>query len=216
MYIDQFLQTQPKIRLPQKIVDICRTGEKLMAQSPDPLHDHHHLGRLLKHLQSFLKKHPHYQPKIDFAVLLPALCWHDVWKAQRQTLNPLKLIYYQIYEGWGSWKIFHYQHRQHLPAITLAQITYAIRKHSQFQFFSLKTLEAKILRDLDDLDILSAKRLKPLLGQRHQVHPLSKKIGQLFLFLQTRNSAFADAQFPWTKKRLARQSQIVRKLLNWL
>lgn len=213
MYIEKFLQNHPQIKLSKKIIAICKTGEKLMAQSPDPIHDHHHIGRLLKHLEIFLKQH---QEKIDYSILLPAICWHDVWKGRRQSLNPIKLFYYQIYEGIGSLKIFYHHNQHHLPSATLKKIGYAIRKHSQFQFFPLKTIEAKILRDIDDLDILSAKRLKPLLAKRRYVSALTKKLGKAFLFLQTRPSAYKNSQFIWTKKRLQKQTKIVQKLLNWL
>lgn len=213
MYIDNFLKNHPQIKLPSKIIQICRTGEELMAQSPDPIHDHHHVGRLLKHLEKFLKKH---QENVDFSVLLPAICWHDVWKGRRQSLNPFKLFYYQIYEGLGSLWIFYKKNRRHLPPATLKKIGYAIRKHSQFQFFSLKTVEAKILRDIDDLDILSAKRLRPLLKKRKLVHPLIKKIGKAFLFFQTKPSAYQSSQYLWTKNRLRKQTKIAKKLLQWL
>lgn len=110
-----------------------------------------------------------------------------------------------------------YHHNQHyLPSTTLKKIGYAIRKHSQFQFFPLKTIEAKILRDIDDLDIISAKRLKPLLAKRRYVSTLTKKLGKAFLFFQTRPFAYKNSQFIWTKNRLQKQTKIVQKLLRWL
>ncbi len=213
MYIDNFLKNHPQIKLPKVIVQTCRRGEELMSQSPDPIHDHHHIGRLLKHLEKFLKKHP---DEINFSVLLPAICWHDVWKGRRQSLNPFKLFYYQIYEGLGSLWIFYEKNSQHLSKELLGNIGYAIRKHSQFQFFPLKTTEAKILRDIDDLDILSAKRLRPLLNKRNLVHPLTKKMGKLFLYFQTRASSYQASQYRWTKRILQKQTRIVKKLLRWL
>lgn len=213
MYIDQFLSKHPEIKLTPHLLEICREGERRMSLSPDPIHDHHHVGRILGYLQNFIKNHAY---QTDYSVLLPAICWHDVWKAQRQTLNPIKLIYYQIYEGIGSLRIFRQHNKHHLPAEVLAKIGYVIRKHSQVQFFSLKTLEAKILRDLDDLDILSAKRLKPLLKKRRSVSPFTRKIGKLFLYLQTRHYSILAAQFPWTRKKLISQTKKASKLLKWL
>lgn len=185
-----------------------------MSLSRDPIHDHHHLGRLLKYLTTFLK---HHQRRIDFQVLLPAICWHDVWKGQRHTLNPLKLIYYQIYEGLGSQRIFQAaNYRLFNDRRLLKQIGYAIRKHSQVQLFPLTKLEAKILKDLDDLDVLSAPRLKPLLAQRHQVHPFTRALGKAFLQFQLNPAVQSAAQFPWTKHRLNKQATVLRKLLSWL
>lgn len=183
-----------------------------MSQSPDPIHDHHHIGRILKQLGWFLKSHA---KKPNFEILLPAICWHDVWKGRRQSLNPIKLFYYQLYEGIGSWRIFQ-KHQKDLPANLAAQIGYAIRKHSQFQFFSLKTFEAKILRDLDDLDIVSAKRLRPLLKKRNFVSTIVKKIGKAFLYFQTHKNSHRKSEFNWTRKRLEKQNKIARKFLKWL
>lgn len=212
MYIDQFLTDHPKIKLPQQMIELCREGERRMSLSRDPVHDHHHLGRLFRYLKTFQR---HHSLPINFQVLLPAICWHDVWKGQRQTLNPLKLTYYQIYEGLGSLKIF-YQQNRHLEPNLRQQIGYAIRKHSQFQLFPLTTLESKILKDLDDLDVLSAQRLKPLLQKRHQVHPFTKAFGKAFLHFQLSPAIAKAAQFSWTKKRLNKQAALLKKLLKWL
>lgn len=212
MYIEKFLSNHPDIKLSPKILKLCTEGERLMSQSPDPIHDHHHIGRILRQLDRFLKSHT---KRPDFEILLPAICWHDVWKGKRQSLNPVKLFYHQLYEGIGSWRIFQ-KHRANLPAGLAAQIGYAIRKHSQFQFFPLKTFEAKILRDLDDLDIVSAKRLRPLLEKRKSVSTIVRKIGKAFLYFQTNKKSHQKSEFSWTRERLKKQNKIARKFLKWL
>lgn len=211
MFIQDFLQKNKAVKISPATLEICLEGERLMMVSPDPLHNHHHLNRLFKNLSTFLRNHPHLKPNFD--VLLTALCWHDVWKARRRSLNPLILLYYQIYEGYGSIEIFGEHNKELAPALK-KQINYAIRKHAQFQFLPLKTLEAKILRDIDDLDVLNAKRLRPLLRIRNQVSPLVRIIGRAYLKFASSDHSAKATQFPWTREKIRQQNQIVRRILN--
>jgi len=212
MYIDQFLDRHPKIKLSQTSLMLCKIGERKMINSIDPLHDKHHIGRLLKNLSAFLKYYPNHK-KINFEVLLLSICWHDTWKAKRQTMNPFKLVYYQVYEGIGSMIIFSKNTINLLPQSIIEKVNYTIRKHSQFQFFSLTTLESKILKDIDDLDILNAKRLRPLLRKRKEISIFTKTFGKYYISHKSSEKSLNDMEFSWSKKKAERINKIINKIL---
>jgi hypothetical protein len=183
-----------------------------MKVSLDPLHDDAHIGRLLKNLSLFLKAYPNHH-LINFETLLLAICWHDAWKAQRVTLNPLKLIYYQLYEGIGSMILFSKGSVGILSSDQIADVNYAIRKHAQFQLVPLSTFEAKILKDIDDLDVLNVQRMRYVLQKIHTVGHFTKLFGKMWFWYATRKNASAMAEFTWTQRRLDKTNQIIRKLL---
>ena len=92
--------------------------------------------------------------KIDFQVLLLSICWHDVWISKRIPKNLIHLTFHQIVEGLGSALIFKkYALKAKLNKKLLRSVYYAIRKHSSFQVIPPFTLEAKILIDLDKLEL---------------------------------------------------------------
>lgn len=89
------------------------------------------------------------------------MSWHDVWKSQRLAKNSLVLLHHQWMDGLGSVQLFKEAAKvAKLSSELTAQVSYAIRKHAQFQFTPVKTLEAQVLRDLDNLDLFSPERLK--------------------------------------------------------
>lgn len=194
MYIDQFLKNHPKIKLSKKVLNLCKIGEMKMRNSINQLHNEHHIDRLLNNLKLFLKNHNNHH-KINFEILLLSVCWHDVWKANKQTLNPFKLLYHQLYEDIGSMIIFSKQTIDLLPKDIITEVNYSIRKHSQFQLFALTSIEAKILKDIDDLDILHTSRLRPLLKKRNKVNYFTKKFGKYYFSYYTSNSLIKKLEF---------------------
>ncbi|MDH5532989.1 MAG: hypothetical protein OEX81_01005 [Candidatus Pacebacteria bacterium] len=213
MYIDKFLKNHPKIKISKKTLMLCRVGEQKMADSIDQLHDNHHIGRLLSNLESFLKDNRNHK-KINFEILLLSIIWHDTWKAKKQSLNPFKLLFHQIYEGFGSVIIFSKHSVGLLPKSIIVEVNYAIRKHAQFQFFPLNSIEAKILKDLDDLDLFHVRRLRPLIKKRNQVNYFTKIFGKYYINKLSSKKSLNNLQFSWTKKKTNKINKIVKKLLK--
>jgi hypothetical protein len=213
MYIDQFLSNHPQIKISKTVLMLCKVGETKMRNSIDPLHDEHHIGRLLNNLKFFLKKHKNHQ-KINFEILLLSICWHDVWKAKRQTLNPIKLIYYQLYEGIGSLLIFSKNSVGLLPNDIIAEVNYAIRKHSQFQLFSLTSIESKILKDIDDLDVLNPKRMRYLLSKANSVNKFTKQFGKSWLKILANKKTTNRLEFEWSRKKSQKINYFVNKIIR--
>lgn len=135
-----------------------------MSQSVDPHHDRHHVEKMLSDLDYLLKSVPNLVSEINFTVLLPAICWHDIWISKQKTKSLLQLIAQQIVEGRKSANIFNHYSKKLLPSKQVQDVAYCIRKHSSFQIIPPFTIEAKILIDLDKLELWNVYRF---LGKRN-------------------------------------------------
>lgn len=130
-----------------------------MSASKDPYHDWTHTQRMLQDFEFLLKEEPNLKKTISPEVVILSICWHDTWKAGRIGKNSLQLLYHQLMDGLGSALLFrNVSQGSELNEDVRNQVFYAIRKHAQFQLLPTKTKEAHILRDLDDLELLSHER----------------------------------------------------------
>ena len=137
-------------------------------------------------------------------MLLLSICWHDVWKSYKtQTQNLLKMLYEQYSDGLGSAKIFNkYASRTNLHKSILNQVQYCIRKHSSLQFRKRKTVESKILTDLDKLETWNIKRYEQAMVEYKKVGTLNGKkvrLAKFFFKRFMRKSTTDDYYFSWTK-----------------
>lgn len=131
----------------------CYAGIRLMSESHDPHHDRSHIEKMLSDLDYLLTMVPNLSARINFSVLLPAICWHDIWISRQKSRGINHLIYQQIIEGSKSAQIFVAESAGQLPPKQTRLISYAIRKHSSLQLLPPFTIEAKILIDLDKLEL---------------------------------------------------------------
>jgi len=149
--LEKYLSPQGKILADQAL--------ERMKVSKDPYHDWTHAQRMLQDFEYLLKEEPSLKEKITPEVVILSICWHDTWKAGRLGTNTVQLLYHQFMDGLGSAFIFKdAAAKSELSSPIADQVFYAIRKHAQFQFFPIRTLEANILRDLDDLELVSHDR----------------------------------------------------------
>jgi len=167
MKVEDFIKKH-KITLNNQAKKICQEGIKQMYKSKDPIHGHIHIFDIIGLLDRFINESNEInKPKINFNILLPAICWHDIWKSQRhQTTNLIQFKFEQIWDGIGSSIIFKkYAKQNNLKKHYSKKIHYAILYHGgPISKYKRKncSLEAKILDDLDSVDFWSLKRLKYL------------------------------------------------------
>lgn len=132
-----------------------------MEVSKDPYHDRTHAERMLHDFSFLLKTEEAVAQALNPEVVILSICWHDTWKAGRVGQSSLDLLIHQFWDGLGSLRIFERAAKAaDLDPELRKQVSYAIRKHAHFQFLPIRTLEAKVLRDLDDLDLWSEERLE--------------------------------------------------------
>ncbi len=146
-------RTKYQIRLDLQTLRICYDGIALMSKSLDPHHDKTHIQKILGDLDYLLTMVPNLAGRIKFDILLPAICWHDAWISQQKSRGIIHLIYQQIVEGRQSSNIFYYHAASSLPYPQVQKICYCIRKHSSLQLLPPLSIEAKILIDLDKLEL---------------------------------------------------------------
>lgn len=146
------------IVLHKSTLKVCREGIRRMGKSVDPHHDKRHVERLFNHLSYLLSADNNLRKIVDFNILIPSICWHDVWISTQKAQSMPKLLWNNFAEGILSAKIFYDYAYRYLRYPKIMKIHYAIRKHSSFQIFPIKTLEAKVLVDVDKLELWNSKR----------------------------------------------------------
>ena len=153
-----------KINVSDQAIRLCETAIDIIRRSRLPLYDERHVFAVFDNLDRFLNEGNQVKKnEIDFDVLLLAICWHDIWKSKKFPLHLSQWLPFYFFEGIGSMRIFKRAARAvGFEEKTTKAVTYAIRKHPGFQILPLKTLEAKILKDMDGLEEWSLARLKPL------------------------------------------------------
>lgn len=165
MQFDDFIRKHT-ISLSPAIDRCCRHALAIMEQSNDALHTDKHIQNLFQELDILVG---YEKRSIDYDILLPALCWHDIWYAIQPTTNNTFVIVFRIfYEAYGSAKCFlGYTKQYPIDQNIIQEIYLAIRRHARtgvrFIDHVLNTphsYEAQVLRDLDELDVWSIQRLE--------------------------------------------------------
>lgn len=202
MQFREFLQKN-NIVLPKTIKSICTDGLKLMKKSVDPLHKEDHIFRILDSLDSLLKYNSKIKKEIDFDVLLPAICWHDIWRSQKFYNTKITFLYATLFDGLRSAKLFKKNAKNLLIDKTLIkQISYTIRKHSAIQLLPYSTLTSKILKELDLLDEWSIERLNIIENDYLKTQLISPRVIKIAKFyfdhfmMKSHQSIFC---LPWTQ-----------------
>ncbi|MFA4826999.1 MAG: hypothetical protein WC596_01955 [Candidatus Shapirobacteria bacterium] len=210
-----------KIELSEKTRLMWGKAMVVATKNKDGVHGPEHMERILASLDELLKSEKGLREKIDFEVLLTAIGWHDCWKSKRNPTNVFSFLFDMFHEGRASAKIFgRIAKRNGLEKKTISKIKYAIRKHSAFQLKKHKTIEAKILWDLDSLDIWSWERVEAL-KEKYLAGVASKKTQKMirvgiFYFEKIMMSWEEKKKFyfRWTKKRLAEKKKIFLEKLK--
>jgi hypothetical protein len=178
----------------QKIKILLDKAVEFMTNTRDSSHGMEHINNLLRETNRFFKSTEN-KFDIDREILLLALYWHDVWKSQ---IRPSWRNYFflQFYDGLGSMLMFkNYASKVSLPPEMIRSVSYTIRKHSAFQGLPRKTLEAKLLWDVDTLDIWNFQRTQAVFQDLGASNPTAldsyiryiKKAGFKLYFEWTRN-----------------------------
>lgn len=148
----------------------CELGIEIMKDAQDLSHSDSHIYRIFRDLDLFLCENKEIKKnEIDFEALLLAICWHDVWRSKKLTTNILRGAYVLFWDGRGSVKMYK-RHNKKIPLSKKlsASVIHAIKKHAFFQIKKPKSLEAKILKDLDQLELFSTERVREIAETYYQ------------------------------------------------
>lgn len=219
MNLNEFCEKN-SISLSKSVENLCNDGIQQMSVSKDFHHDENHIFRLFILLDEFLFNFPDgFKSKINFNILLPSICWHDVWKSRReQSRNILALFIYELYEGIGSYKIFkkHIRLKKYDKQIdkqTINSISYCIKRHSGFMsllgvprvFSGIDSTEGKILRDIDCLESWNYERLEILIEKYsfriREFNPWLFRFAKLYCFNKLINISDKFFYFDYSHKK---------------
>lgn len=203
MTLKEFI-TKYHLALSPPLLHACQEGLRRMNISRDPFHDNSHVTGILANLDQFLTENRELSiSKINFPVLLLAICWHDVWKSQGNFTNRKNTVFREFYEGVGSMRIFSKSSNGFsLPPDVIRKTKYAIRKHSTFQLFPKRTLESKILYDMDSLEVWDFGRLKKALdkmGGIDHIGPSLIRVGKFYFQHWMMKKTGSNLYFSWTR-----------------
>lgn len=194
MLLKNFVE-QNRLKVDSKYLDLAEEGFRIMKRSRDIRHDHEHVAEIIQLLEKFVKNEKSVNHKeIDFDVLLPSICWHDVWLTYRDQVNSIKsLILERTYEGLGSSKLF----KKHLEKKRddfpkAGDISMIISLHADYKFLPFlkiaklfyRNIELKILTDLDTISALSInriKRIKKRYMKKHSTDPLLFRVAFFYV-----------------------------------
>ncbi len=176
-------------------------GYEIMEKSRDFIHDKVHIDNLFMLLDEFLENQNEVKNRLDLKILVLAICWHDTWKATIDPKSIFAMVYAQATEGVRSYLVFHKKAKKYNLNTKLIKDTgYVIRKHSSFQIFPTKSIEAKVLQDIDKLESISLDRF--LRAFKNNPHLNKKSRFHLAKFYVSRFSR-NDCYFEWSKKLFA-------------
>ncbi|EKE13274.1 MAG: hypothetical protein ACD_13C00047G0001 [uncultured bacterium] len=210
-----------RLRISPASLSACEYALRNMHRSLDPLHNHLHIYSMLESLHSFINADPNIKSQIDFDVLLVAICWHDVWKSGKNPRHKRAIIFHNLAEGLAAMRLFSRYAKIHpLPKVQVKKINYAIRKHSAVQILPKRTLEARILKDLDALEMWSFSRIANAVKHNGGVKNIPYKLFLLFSWYfsfwqlrRTTNNYYLD----WSKNEfLIRRRQFLIQLSAFL
>lgn len=224
MELEAFL-SRNKISLPDLVLSLCHEGIEITRNGIDPLHDENHTFRILTDLDQFLREETKIErSEVNFEVLLLSICWHDVWRAKIFPKNVISLLFALLWDGLGGARMFAKRAKQvGLEQEMLSPISYAIRKHTSFQIFPPKTLEAKILKDLDNLEGWSLTRIKALKERYLVPGKIEPKLLRLAKFyfdhfmakMSTKASYFEWSKSEFLKRKKDYMDEVNRLLLKY-
>lgn len=198
-----------KIEIPQSSLELCKKGLEKMEESIDPAHNQEHVENILDNLDKFLESGEIKGGKINFEILLVAICWHDVWKSTRMPDDVRSVFINQIWDGWGSARIFKKEVKLNKEERKkLKKVFWIIGNHPRDMTIRVPFriyLETKILRDVDRLERWNLQRhtdfFKKLVTARDIAS--QKWIKWLIKFYREKYALWSDSEkkyyYKWSK-----------------
>lgn len=211
MELREFL-SRNNIRLKIETISFCDKGLAIMKKATDPSHNQEHIFDILDTLDDLIRNELFLKDSVDFNILLISIFWHDVWRSRLFAKGILSMIFIQFFEGMGSFFVFRkFAKKEGLPREIISKIGYSIRKHSQFQFLPLKTLEAMVLADTDGVCEFSFGRLRKLADKFLFVKKPNRvllRAGKFYFEKFMKSENHFRPYFLWAKKEGDRRKKI--------
>jgi len=199
----------------EKIDKLVDEAIKIMAKSGDLLHDEGHVKRML---EDWNKLSQELKEDVNCDAVVLAICWHDTWLASHSLKGFWGMIREYVREGQGSAKMF----RKAAKGVGLDDnltglVADAIKNHPSLPGNKQKTIEAKILWDVDNLETWSylrlAKMIKKIGGTIDKSEAKQIKAAKTYWDLIMKKRVASRLYFDWCKKEFSkRKKEFVKKI----
>jgi hypothetical protein len=202
--------------LGENVIDACNFAAEEMDKSRDPLHNFEHVEAMMNDLQQFMNEDKTMKwNKVDMEAVILAIYWHDVWKSKKFSKSIKTMLAHNMYEGIGSMRIFgRYAKKFKIGKLTSKRVSYAIRKHSLLQFLPKRSVESKILFDLDNLQQWSVKRIVDMIkafGNLRNLNPIFFKMADLYFRRRMLKINENKYYFKWSQGQLTARRKVFLK-----
>jgi len=189
----------------EEVQNLIDTATLIMSESKDMLHDKGHISRMITDWNILSTK---INKKIDCDVVVLAICWHDTWLATHNYEGIIGALFEYIYEGVGSMLMFNkIAKRECLDEKTRKDVAYAIKNHPGLPTSKHKTIEAKILWDVDNLETWSWERLVGMYEENKsnkQMIAMAKTYFEIVMKKRTSDRLYFD----WSKSEFDKRKKV--------
>ena len=199
----------------EKIDKLVNEAIKIMAKSGDLLHDEDHVKRMLEDWNKLSEK---IKEDVNCDAVVVAICWHDTWLASHDYKGFWGVIWKYIREGRGSAKMFRKAANEVGLDDNLTELVAdAIKNHPSLPGNKQKTIEAKILWDVDNLETWSyprlAKIIKKIGGTINKSEVKQIRAAKTYWDLIMKKRVASRLYFDWCKKEFTkRKVEFVEKI----
>ncbi|MFA5828395.1 MAG: hypothetical protein WC841_03515 [Candidatus Shapirobacteria bacterium] len=197
---------------------LCREGIERMKKSIDPAHDEKHVENILENIDGFLESKEVKVERINFEILLVAICWHDVWKSTRMPDSIVSVLVNQIWDGWGSAKVYKREVKLGKEENKrLRKVFWIIGNHPRDMTVHMPFrtyLETKILKDADRLERWNLKRHVDFFEKLALVRDVEsqKWVRWLIKFFKKKYTLWSDSDkkyyFRWAKDEFRKRREM--------
>lgn len=189
----------------EKIQQLIDEATLIMSESKDLLHDKGHISRMITDWNTLSDK---INEKVDCDVVVLAICWHDTWLAKNNLPSILGTLFEYVYEGVGSMLLFNKAaKRVGLDEKLRKAVASAIKNHPGLPTSKHKTIESKILWDVDNLETWSWERL---VGMYKEKTRKKKKIilTKTYFEVVMKKRLSDRLYFDWSKKEFDKRKEV--------
>lgn len=218
MVLEDFLRKHP-IDLTNNERQVCDEAIEIMKRAIDVHHDHTHIFRMLDFVDEFMESEEFKKiaSRVDLKILFIAIVCHDLWRSKKDAHTGLQLLWYMFLEHWGGPKAFRQLSRGRIDQRLERAMAYAIGKHSHFIIIPPRTLEARMLKAIDEVDYYSDERIALLEKKFLLDRPITSyylKQAKLAVRLYIKADTAPTHYFSWIKARILSRKQYMIERLN--